>query len=244
MLDAQSFQRAFAGLLAAPDKAPDPAIRRALTIHRNTASKAARDALLANYPVTAALVGEAPFAACAASYVEMAPPREARLCCYGDRFAPFVEAWVPFAEAPYLGAVAALERLVTEALFAKDMATLDPAALTEGIDTDARLQRHPATRTLRAASPAASLWLAHQSDAHPDALETVHWRPEIILVTRPADAVEIRVIDQPTYAFLAGATLARAAGHAAAAGGDVATIFASLLIAGAFAARASQGARP
>lgn len=241
MLEAAQFQKAFGTMLASPDAVTDPAVRRALMVHRNTASKAARDALVANYPVVAALVGEDAFAACASSYVEAKPPREARLCLYGDHFPAFVDAWTTFAEAPYLGAVASVERLVIEALFAADAPVLDPAAVAAGLDAEAPLLRHPATRTAKTLMPAASLWLAHQPDAAPDALETIVWGPELILITRPEDAVEVRIIDTAARAFLAGSTLADAATRAAGEGGDVATIFASLLGAGAFAAQDQQG---
>ncbi|MGY2732731.1 HvfC/BufC family peptide modification chaperone [Sphingomonas sp. UYP23] len=234
MHDTATFQQAFGAMLESPESASDPAMRRALAIHRNTATKAARDALFANYPVTAAIVGEDAFAACAAAYVAVAPPREARLCLYGDAFGHFVDAWTPFAEAPYLGAVAGLERLVTEALFAADRAPLDPQDLSRGIDPEAVLRWHPATRTATAPMPLGSLWLAHQPDAGPDALAEIVWVEETVLVTRPGDAVEIRVIDGPTRAFLAGPTLAQAAANASAKGGDVASIFAALLSAGAF----------
>jgi hypothetical protein len=231
-------------MLASPERASDPAIRRALAVHRNTATKAARDALFANYPVVAALVGEDAFAACATAYVEVSPPAEARLCLYGSRFPAFVDAWTPFAEASYLGAVAALERLVTDALFAADEGLLDPEALAAGIDPDAALRWHPATRTGQSQSPAASLWLAHQADAPPEALDTLIWAPEQFLITRPADAIEVRVIGAPTRAFLAGSTLATAAENAASEGGDVAAIFATLLSAGAFAGHIQQGENP
>ena len=241
MLNAADFQHAFGAMLATPERSNDPAMRRALAVHRNTASKAARDALFANYPVTAAMVGEDAFSACATSYVEVVPPREARLCLYGDRFGHFVDAWTPFAEAPYLGAVAGLERLVTEALFAADHPPLDAAALSRGIDPEAALNWHPATRTAKGLMPAASLWLAHQPEAGPDALDAIAWDQEIILVTRPGDAIEVRVIDVPTAAFLAGTTLAAAAANASGEGGDVAAIFAMLLSAGAFAEEIPRG---
>jgi len=244
MLDSHAFQRTFSALLAAPNQATDPAIRRALAIHRNTASKAARDALFANYPVTAMLVGEDAFTACAGSYVEASPPQEPRLCIYGESFAAFVDAWVPFAEAPYLRGVAALERMVTEALFASDCEILDPLALTGGIDPDAPLRLHPATRTGWASSPAASLWLAHQPDADPDAFDEIVWAEERFLITRPADAIEVRIIDVATRAFLSGSNLADAAAKAAGEGGDVASIFASLLTAGAFATPLQEGDNP
>lgn len=241
MRDAAAFQSAFDALLAAPAKSNDPVLRGALTIHRNTARKAVRDALFANYPVTAAMVGEDAFAACATSYVEAAPPREARLCLYGERFGNFVDAWTPFAEAPYLAAVAKLERLVTEALFAADGAPLDSQALSQGLDPEADLHWHPATRTAKAALPAASLWRAHRPEAGPDAFDEIVWSEELILVTRPGDAVEVRVIDAPTRAFLTGKTLAQAAANASAQGGDVSTIFATLLSAGAFAQDIPRG---
>ncbi len=244
MLDAADFQHAFGAMLAVPDSSHDPAMRRALAVYRNTASKAARDALFANYPVTAAMVGDDAFAACATSYVEVAPPREPRLCLYGDRFAAFVDAWTPFAEAPYLGAVAALERTVTEALFSADRPPLDAAALVRGLDPDAALHRHPATRIAAAPVPAASLWLAHQPDAGPEAFDAIVWGAEVALVTRPGDAVEVRRIDAPTRAFLAGATLAEAASNASGEGGDVASIFALLLSAGAFAEVLPREHRP
>jgi hypothetical protein len=241
MHETAEFQQAFGAMLASPGSVADVALRRALTIHRNTASKAARDALFANYPVLAALVGEDAFAACASSYVEALPPREARLCLYGHRFPAFVEAWVPFAEAPYLGAVASVERLVIEALFAADASAFDPGALSQGIDPEAAMIRHPAARVTQARVPAGSLWLAHQGDAPEDALDTIEWAPEHILITRPGDAVEVRIIDAPTQAFLSGTTLVDAAARAAEAGGDVATIFASLLGAGVFAAPDQPG---
>ncbi|MBV2150105.1 DNA-binding domain-containing protein [Sphingobium sp. AS12] len=243
MPDAQSFQQAFGAMLAAPSAMADTALRRALAVHRNTATKAVRDALFANYPVLAALVGNDAFAACAAAYVEVMPPGDPRLCLYGERFPAFVDAWVPFVTAPYLAAVARVERLVTEALFAADAPALDPDALVAGFDPDAPLCWHPATRVACLAAPAASLWRAHQADAPADAFDTIVWAPEMVLVTRLADAVEVRPIDAPAQAFLGGGSLAAAAANAADAGGDVAVILAGLLAAGAFAAQHRQGER-
>lgn len=231
-------------MLAAPGLIADPALRRALMVHRNTAAKAARDALFANFPVTAALVGEEAFAACASTHVEAAPPREARLCFYGDDFADFVARWPAFAEVPYLGEVARVEWQVIEALFAADAPTLDPDTLVNGIDPEAPLAWHPATRILESATPTGSLWLAHQSEAAQDALDTIVWEPQCVLITRPADAVELRVIDAATQAFLSGTSLVDAAARAAGEGGDVAGIFASLLAAGAFAAQHLEGELP
>ncbi|MFZ5748719.1 MAG: putative DNA-binding domain-containing protein [Pseudomonadota bacterium] len=242
MPDAAAFQRAFAAMLAAPPVDGDVALRRALAVHRNTAASAARDALFANYPVVAALVGADAFAACAVAYVAAAPPRDPRLCFYGAGFPAFLATWTPFCALPYLAPVALVEQLVVEALFAADAPILDPKALTGGgIDPDMALYRHPAARLVRLDAPAAALWQAHQPGADDAAIETIEWKSEYVLVTRPALAVEVRSVDAATNAFLSATTLGDAAGRAAAMGGDVATIFASLLTAGAFTSNHEQG---
>jgi hypothetical protein len=241
MPDLRSFQNNFGAMLASPQFADDPSLRRALAVHRNTATKAARDALEANFPVVAALVGGEAFAACASAYVEAVPPSEPRLCLYGEHFPAFIDAWVPFHPEPYVASVAVIERLVVEALFAADQPVLDAVAIAADLDPDAVLRWHPATRTMQMSGPAASIWLAHQPGAAADAFDAIIWSSEIVLVTRPSDAVEVRVVDGATRAFLAGATLTSAASNAAGKGGDVATIFATLLAAGAFATQHPPG---
>lgn len=212
----------------------DPALRRALAVHRNTSHKAAQDALAANFPVVARLVGPDAFLACASAFIERLPPADPRLCLYGDGFAAHVAEWCPYSQYPYLGPVAALERLVVEALFAADAVPLDPGAVAAGPDPDMALALHPAARIANFNCPAASLWRAHQSGSDED-LENVTWQPETVLITRPRLAVELQVVDDATHAFLAAPTLGAAAAAAHDSGGDVAAIFASLLISGAFA---------
>jgi hypothetical protein len=109
------------------------------------------------------------------------------------------------------------------------------------ISVDSRLTLHPAVRIHTSSdAPVASLWLAHQPSAPPEAIEQVKWRPEIALVTRPADRVIVRVIDPGAAAFLSacvrGEPLVEAARLAHEAGVDVAEVFAELIAAGAFLA--------
>lgn len=228
------FQERFGRLLDSGAHPEDVALSRALAIHRNTSAKAALDALAANYPVTRRLIGDEAFHACARDFVGYRPPADPRLCVYGDTFPAQVAAWRAFTEYPYLGPVAALERLVLEALFAADAAPLDADRLAHGVDPDMPLALHPAARTLTFNCPAVSIWQAHQ---RPDfeALTLPSWDPEIALVTRPGHRVEVRVIDPATHAFLTSPTLGEAAVAAHAQGGDVAGIFSSLLVSGAFA---------
>ncbi len=235
-----TFARALADETAAVETFADPAIARALAVHRNTSAKAAHDALAANYPVLRALVGEDSFAGCTQAFVASHPPRDPRLCLYGEDLAAFVAGYGPFSQGPYLADVAALERLVTEALFAADAEPLDGAGFARALDLDLTLTLHPAVRFATVASPAASIWLAHQPGAPPDALERLVWIDESLLASRPGMAVQVAAIDSSALAFLracqSGATVTGAALAAAALGADVSALVTNLIAAGAFRA--------
>jgi hypothetical protein len=236
------FQQSFGAALAGADNAwlADPATARALTVHRNTSARAAQDALGDNYPVVRSLVGDEPFFACAAGYVTAHPPRDPRLCFYGEDFDRFLAAYRPFRELPYLPDLAALERMCTEVLFAADAAHFDGGAF----DLEQPLPFHPAARFARFASPAVAIWLAHQPGAEPNAIEAVEWGSCAALVTRPHQ-MSVIAIDAPTAAFVEncadGATLTQAASAAMAAGGELSTIFAALIVSGAFQNQPEQG---
>lgn len=230
----EHFQQTFGELLANPSAALDPGLRRALAVHRNTSMKAAQDALGANYPVLGELVGAAAFQGCAYAFVESRPPADPRLCLYGETFASHVADWPAFSEYSYLSAVARLERLVVEALFAANAAILDASLFAAAVDPQMPLALHPATRLAFFDCPAASLWHAHQAD-HEEDLASIAWVPEIALVTRPHLTVEVRAVDEATHAFLTASTIGEAAAAAHDKGGDVAAIFSSLLLSGAFA---------
>jgi hypothetical protein len=233
------FQSVFAGFLSGEADPADPALARAVLVHRNTAAKAAQDALAANYPVVRALFGEEAFWACAVAYVATWPPRDARLNAYGEGFAAFLGAYPPARETPYASDVAALERLATEALFAADATALDGAALGAGLHPETGLNLHPATRFAVFPTPAVSIWLAHHEgdDAR---LEALDWRSEVALVTRPRGRVEVTSLPAGGFAFLEacanGTALAVAAAKAAEAGAELAPLFQTLITAGAFAA--------
>ena len=241
MSDPAVFQRTFAAALADGDLSAynDRAIERALRIHRNTAFKAAQDALADNYPVVRALTGAPAFAACAAAFVQLRPPRSSQLSLYGDGFDAFLTVYRPFADLMYLRDVAWLERLVVEALFAADAVALDGDAAAAGLDLERPLPLHPATRFGGFDAPVVDIWRAHQDDADADRLDELDWRPAAALVTRPAGAVRVTAIDSPALAFLQACAADRALGEAALAarGGDLPALFSTLIAAGAFARR-------
>jgi hypothetical protein len=233
-----AFERHFGAALLGLESFIAPELARALAIHRNTAFKAAEDALADNYPVLRALCGHGAFAACAHAFVLAKPPAEPRLCFYGAGLPVFVEGWRPFQNTPWLADVAALERLAVEALFAADAIALDGAAVAARLDPERALTLHPAVRFARFASPAGSIWLAHQGDAPEAALEAVEWRPEAVVVTRPGDSLMVKPLDPATAALLeaciAGAS-PRTIAAASWVGDDVAAAFSTLITAGVFA---------
>jgi hypothetical protein len=235
MPDPAAFQCSFGAALAGVDNQwlHEPDVARALTIHRNTSARAVIDALGDNYPVIRQLVGEEPFAACTAQFVEAFPAADPRLCFYGDSFSGFLAAYAPFSELPYLPDVAALERLCTLSLFAADADRFDGSVF----DMELPLLLHPATYSIRFENPAVAIWQAHQPGADPDEIQEIEWESCTALVTR-SDMVLVTSLDEPTALFVEkcneNCLLGEAASTAFEAGGDLPAIFASLILCGAF----------
>ncbi|QEI06213.1 DUF2063 domain-containing protein [Pigmentiphaga aceris] len=241
------FQSAFAAALFADDCSFDPiaALTRqpAFAIYRNTVRKACIDALEANYPAVARLVGEEWFRAVASIYAVSTPPRDARLMHYGADFADFLANFEPAASLTYLPDVARLDRLWTEAHVAAGTTVLDGSALAslppESLGAMV-LAPHPAARWAWFDNePIHTIWHRNRADEHDTA--DIAWHGEGSLLTRPQDSVCWFELDRGDVAFLnaceAGQTLADAASASLQAQPDVdlSTLLAKLLRAGAFA---------
>jgi hypothetical protein len=247
----QHFQEAFARALLAAELRPDdhpPAIARlaeqpAFAVYRNTVMKGCVDALQANYPSVARLVGEEWFRAAAAIFVRSSLPRLATLAVYGEGFADFLAAFEPAADLAYLPGVARLDRFWTEAHTAPDEAPVQPAAVAGlAAETLPRVVLRPHVSARWAwfdAQPIGTIWRRNRYPAD-DEQTDIDWRGEGVLVVRPGGAVENVDLDAAGCAFLdacaAGGTLADAAGAALTvdAQADLASLMAQLLEAGAF----------
>jgi hypothetical protein len=230
------FQDAFARTLLDPEVPAPPAF----AVYRNTVMKGCIDALQANYPAVARLMGDAWFRAAASVYVRKHPPRVPMLLEYGVDFDRFLAGFAPARELPYLPAVARLDRLWTEAHAAADEPALEARALAglEGEQLAAlRLCPHAAARWAWFELPAYTIWSRQrqESGAGEDEAE-VTWHGEGALLVRPLDAVRWISLDKAGCAFMdacaGGATLLEAA-EAVPAGG-ISGLLASLLAAGAF----------
>jgi len=228
------FQRDFAAAIAEP-------IDGAMSVYRNTVLSGCVDALRANYPVVARLLGDEMFDAVAARHAADCPPRLPVLALYGARFPDWLaeQSWLH--EIAYLPHVARIERLHIESLFASDEQPLDMTQLNGRDDWQAlRLRLHPATRFDWLTAPAMSIWLAQRDRAEGD-LE-FEWTAEGALMTRPSLEVEAARLSRAGHRFLFGIRLGESVGAAAVATAglypdtDIGSLFTSLVNAGAFAA--------
>lgn len=245
------FQNAFAHALLAPDAGPAAevaalATQPAFAVYRNTVMKGCIDALQANFPAVARLVGEEWFRAAAAVHVREALPADPTLLRYGAGFADFLARFEPAKQLPYLPGVARLDHLWTQAHAAPSAEALDPAAvarLAHEALAKTVLHPHPAARwAWFADGPIYTIWSRNRADSAPAA--DLDWQPEGALLVRPRDAVEWSALDAADCAFLdacaAGGTLAGAAQAALEVQGnaDLARLMSTLLEAGAFSGMA------
>jgi hypothetical protein len=228
------FQRDFAAAIAAPVEGP-------MRIYRNTVLCGCVDALRANYPVIAQLLGDDMFDAVAAHHAAECPPRKPVLALYGARFPDWLEGQSWVRDFHYVPDVARIERLYLETLFAADAEQLQMPMLA-GLDDwqGLHLALHPGTRFDWLTSPAMSIWLAHCNGVE-ERLE-FEWRAEGVLFTRPALETKPVRLCRAGHRFLFGVRLGESVGVAAiAAAGlypetDIGSLFSSLVNAGAFAA--------
>jgi len=243
------FQDDFASALLAPGAALAPEIaalatQPAFAVYRNTVMKGCIDALQANYPAVARLVGEEWFRAAAAIHVRDALPSAPMLLDYGAGFAEFLARFEPAAEMPYLPGVARLDRLWSEAHGAPTEGALDPAVVAglapEALATTV-LRPHAATRwAWFEEAPIYTIWSRNRATGA--AAADLDWRAEGALLVRPGDAVTWMALDAAGCAFIeacaGGGTLAAAAHAALEAQGDadLSRLMSILLAAGAFSA--------
>jgi hypothetical protein len=236
-----AFQAGFVASLFDPLASSALAAQPAFAVYRNTMMSGCIDALQANFPSVARLVGSDWFRAAAATCVRTDPPHDGRLLMYGERFADFLAGFEPARELPYLPGVARLDRLWIEAHTAADANAVEAAWLAQLSPEQlgaTRLAPHPAARWCHVADlPVFSIWSTSRQGIDPPAAFV--WQGEGALLTRPAADVQWQPLEASGCVFLDacadGQTLAEAAsaalGHAPEL--DVAALLSQLLSAGA-----------
>jgi hypothetical protein len=201
------FQREFAAALLGEATSPAAqalAAQPGFAVHRNTVLRGCIDALAANYPTIATLVGVEWFEAAAGRFARTNLPRDGSLAAYGEGFAEFLDALEPGSGLAYLGGVARLDRAWTEAHLAADAPVLTAtalAALSPARLLDATLVPHPATRWASSPElPIFTIWRRHREQAPLDA--ELDWHGEGGLLTRPGATVVWRALDAGAAIFL------------------------------------------
>lgn len=220
MPDLSEFQADFVRDLirgAPPETGPytDPAF----AVYRNTWRKALREALQANYPVVAMLIGDETFHTLANHYIGQSGPTSPILSGYGADLADVIVASPLHEMVPYLANMAGLERLVSEARDAPDAQPIEPDFFAKLSPQDAEtltLALIPAARLALTETPVITIWNAHQGPDKPDGLSP-DWIPEQGLVVRRSTGVIIETLDDQMLAFVSvlhrGETLGVAAGE-------------------------------
>jgi hypothetical protein len=241
------FQQAFMQAVfdrpeAASSSISDLREQPAFAIYRNTMRKACIDALEANHPSVARLVGSEWCRAAAALHVDASPPRDGRLLNYGADFADFLANFEPAADLPYLPGVARLDRFWTEAHAAADAPTADAGVLAAQSPEqlgELMLRPHPAARWAWFDDlPVFSIWSRNRPGAE-DADDDIAWHGEGALLTRPDDTVIWCAIGRADVAFLHACQAGHPLGAAAEAAliaepeANISALLARLLQAGA-----------
>jgi hypothetical protein len=245
------YQDAFAQALLADDpRSAAPALAHLVTqpgfaIYRNTVLKSCIDALQANFPAVARLVGDEWFRAAAAVYARRELPSAPTLLTYGRTFPEFLAGFEPADELPYLADVARVDRLWSEAHVAANDEIVDPATLVRLAPEDMgrhTLRPHAAVRWGWCDEhPIYTLW-SRNRDCSADSDATIDWRGEGVLLTRPHGTVNDQTLSREAAAFLsacaAGLSIEAAvtATLETQATVDLSTLINQLLQAGAFAA--------
>jgi hypothetical protein len=212
-------------------------------VYRNTTAKGLVDALAAQFPTVAHVLGGERMAAAALAHARAHPPASPSLMAYGADFPDWLAGFAPAAEVPGLVPLARLDWARRDALFAPDPAPLGAGAF-QALDAAAyaatAADLHASVSVLWFDEGAPSLWQALQADPPPAAAE-LGPEAEGILVLRPHLTVLSRRLDAGEFAFLdscrQGASLAAAAEAALAADPalPLAGRFAELIALGAFA---------
>jgi hypothetical protein len=244
------YQNAFAQALLAEDpRSASPELAHLVAqpgfaVYRNTVLKGCIDALQANFPAVARLVGDEWFRAAAAVYARREPPAAPTLMTYGRTFADFLAQFEPAAELPYLADVARVDRLWSEVHVAADDGILNPAALAQLAPEDMHrlsLRPHATARWAWCEEhPIYTLW-SQNRDCGAAFDAEIDWRGEGVLLTRPHGAVKHQRLSRAGAAFLSACAEALSLECAVAAAldtdptADLAALIDQLLQAGAIA---------
>ncbi len=208
--DAESARLAEQGLAYASEDA----LEEGLAIYRNNSLGSRALALESVYPVCLRLIGSESFRGLAREFARRHPSTHPDLNLYGDGFSVLldevVRTYAEFDRLPWLADLARLEWLCHRVYYQADDAPLDLSQL-QGSDAHGLCPRPSSCLAwLRTSWPVHEIWLTHQNDADPPAMQ-VEEGDWYLVVERKNYRVEPVISDSGTLDLLdacaSGATL-------------------------------------
>ncbi|MGO6731178.1 DUF2063 domain-containing protein [Rhizobium ruizarguesonis] len=172
-------------------------------VYRNNVTVSLIDALVGIFPAVQRLTGTDFFRAMARFHLRATPPTSPLLFEYGRDFPDFIEQYEYAQSVPWLADVARIERAWLDAYHAADVEPLAADALSAVPPDrlgDLVFIAHPATRIIRSAYPALTIFAANRSDGPVEPIETAE--PEDALITRPEMEVVVRHLPPGGAEFL------------------------------------------
>jgi hypothetical protein len=172
-------------------------------VYRNNVTVSLIDALAATYPAVQRITGIDFFRAMARFHIRATPPVSPLLFEYGHDFPGFIEQYEYAKAMPWLADVARIERAWLDAYHAADLPVL-PVQIFEDIEPvqlgELRFTPHPATRIVRSAYSALSIFAMNRRDGPVEPLDPSG--SEDALVTRPEADVIVSTLPDGGAAFL------------------------------------------
>jgi Putative DNA-binding domain len=184
-----------------------PAAR--VQLYRNHVLSSLTEALATTYPVVCRLVDRRFFGFAADAYIRRHPPAGPCLFEYGATFPGFLGTFPPCADYPYLADVAYLEWAMNTVLHADETLPIPRTALGDVRSEDIGpvvLRIDPSAAWLRSDWPIDRIWAANQPGADPHATVDLGAGEVGLEIRRRDDAVALRRLDAPTFAFRAALT--------------------------------------
>lgn len=208
----RDMQDAFTAALLDPSVAPPAflttsgtiALADRITVYRNNVMVALTDALRAQFPVSARLVGDEFFTAAARLFALNHLPENPVLIRWGDAFPDFLSTFEPAGSVPYLPDIARLEVAWNRAYHAAEAVSLYSgmnALLSADQVAEIQLIPHPSAQVLSSGYPIVSIWAAHQQEG--DVRPPASWSAEDVLVVRPDAQVLMYPLPTGSARFIA-----------------------------------------
>jgi hypothetical protein len=208
----------FAAALADPRALSPVADARGFAVHRNNRAYGLVEAMRAQFPAVARLMGRDVFADAALAFIRQHPPRSPVMARIGATFADFIESAGIAQAYRFLPDVARLEYAMAIAQHAADDSVVRIEAL-QRIDAnrlaDVCFSLHASAFVVQSAFPVVTICAENRADAEPAG--NIEWRPEDALVTRPGFDVQVGILPPGGAAFVRALSHGLSLGDAAAA---------------------------